>query len=104
MHGVDSADQRRAGPLRKNSPQARPSNNFATRTAPLQATVDFSKSAKPAKPPVPLVVIISVAAGDDGGESVIMTWTDPTATISPAASYPVNIWEEVGGGASYREQ
>jgi hypothetical protein len=62
-----------------------------------RATVDFSKSDKPAKPPVPLVVSVAVASGNDKTQSVIMTWTDPTKTISPSASFPLNMWEGVKG-------
>lgn len=61
-----------------------------------KATVDFSKSSKPAKPPVPLVVSVSSTKGAPDG-SIIMTWTDPTKTISPSASFPLNIWESVSG-------
>lgn len=62
-----------------------------------KATVDFSKSDKPGYPPVPLVVSVATASGNDGLHSVIMTWTDPTKTISPSAGFPVNMWEEVNG-------
>lgn len=68
-----------------------------------RATVDFSKTSKPAQPPVPLTVSVSVASSKGGGRSVIMTWTDPSKTISPASWYPLNLWMDVrnrGGGGT----
>jgi hypothetical protein len=60
-----------------------------------KATVDFSKSAKPKFPPVPLEVSISVASGNDRRDRFMLTFTDPSKTISPSATYPLNIWEGV---------
>jgi len=61
-----------------------------------KATVDFSKSSKPAKPPVPLVVSVT-STHDDVDGSIIMTYTDPSVTISPSPTFPLNIWESVSG-------
>jgi hypothetical protein len=60
-------------------------------TSTCQATVDFSKTTKPAKPPVPLVVTVAMQAGF-GGKGFVMTWRDPSSTISPSAAYPINMW------------
>ena len=60
-----------------------------------KATVDFSKSTKPKYPPVPLVVSVSVASGSDQRDRIMLTFTDPTATISPAPGFPLNIWEGI---------
>jgi len=60
-----------------------------------KATVDFSKSDKPAKPPVPLVVSMAMATDKTDCPRefcMIMTWTDPTMTISPSAGFPLNMW------------
>jgi len=59
------------------------------------ATVDFSTTAKPDQPPVPLRVAVSVLTGADKASRVIMTWTDPSGSLA-AAGYPLNIWEDVG--------
>jgi len=60
-----------------------------------KATVDFSKTAKPAKPPVPLEVSVSVAAGNDQINRVVMTFSDPTGTLNKIKTFPLNIWESV---------
>ena len=82
-----------------------------------KALIDFSKTSKPAKPPVPLVVSVAVAFSesrrpgegsvmspekkrengreDGSGRNVIMTWTDPSKTISTKAWYPLNLWMDV---------
>lgn len=60
-----------------------------------EATVDFSKSAKPKFPPVPLTASLSRASGKDARSRVVVTFTDPSKTIAPAAGYPLNIWESV---------
>jgi hypothetical protein len=64
-----------------------------------KATIDFSKSAKPKYPPVPLEVTISVASGNDHRDRIILTFRDPSKTISPSATYPLNIWESVAATA-----
>ena len=56
------------------------------------ATVDFSKSAKPDKPPVPLKATVRMASGG----RVLIEWTDPSATLNPDPAYPLNVWLTVG--------
>ena len=56
------------------------------------ATVDFSKSAKPDKPPVPLQATVRMASGG----RVLIEWTDPSGTLNPDAAYPLNVWLTVG--------
>ena len=52
------------------------------------AVVDFSKCAKPAKPPVPLRADVKrTTAGTQ-----IIEWTDPSGTLNPDPTYPLNIW------------
>jgi len=60
-----------------------------------KATVDFSKSTKPAKPPVPLEVSVSVASGNDQIKRFMMTYTDPSGTLNKIKTFPLNIWESV---------
>ena len=66
-------------------------------TAELDATtstalVDFSKSAKPDKPPVPLQATVRTASGG----RVLIEWTDPSGTLNPDPAYPLNVWLTVG--------
>ena len=56
------------------------------------ATVDFSQSAKPDKPPVPLQATVRLASGG----RVLIEWTDPSATLNPDPAYPLNVWLTVG--------
>ena len=56
------------------------------------ALVDFSKSAKPDKPPVPLQATVRTASGG----RVLIEWTDPSGTLNPDAAYPLNVWLTVG--------
>ena len=56
------------------------------------ATVDFSKSAKPDKPPVPLQATVRMASGG----RVLIEWTDPSGTLNPDPAYPLNVWLSVG--------
>mmetsp|Transcript_34306 Transcript_34306/g.103390 ORF Transcript_34306/g.103390 Transcript_34306/m.103390 type:complete len:240 (+) Transcript_34306:359-1078(+) len=70
-------------------------NTTASLDAACSATVDFSTTAKPDQPPVPLRVAVSVLTGADKASRVIMTWTDPSGSLA-AAGYPLNIWEDVG--------
>lgn len=63
------------------------------------ATIDFSKTAKPAKPPVPLVATFAEMSGPDAVGSVVVTWTDPTGTLNKDPAYPLNVWESVTGRA-----
>ena len=56
------------------------------------AVVDFSKSAKPDKPPVPLQATVRMASGG----RVLIEWTDPTGTLNPDPAYPLNVWLTVG--------
>jgi len=60
-----------------------------------KATIDFSKSAKPAFPPVPLLASVTVATGNDRRRRVVVTFTDPSKTLNPDPEYPLNIWESV---------
>lgn len=71
--------------------------NLTTKVDPktCKATVDFSKSAKPKFPPVPLVASISVATGNDRRPRFMLTYTDPTKTISPSPDFPLNMWESL---------
>jgi len=61
------------------------------------AVVDFSKTAKPQQPPVPLQVSVSVSFGNGqkSKDTVIMTWTDPSGTLNKDINYPLNVWEDV---------
>ena len=52
------------------------------------ATVDFSQSAKPDKPPVPLQATVRMASGG----RVLIEWTDPSGTLNPDPAYPLNVW------------
>jgi hypothetical protein len=66
-------------------------------TAELDATtstalVDFSKSSKPDKPPVPLQATVRTASGG----RVLIEWTDPSGTLNPDPAYPLNVWLSVG--------
>ena len=56
------------------------------------ALVDFSKSAKPDKPPVPLQATVRMASGG----RVLIEWTDPSGTVNPDPAYPLNVWLTVG--------
>ena len=56
------------------------------------AVVDFSKSAKPDKPPVPLQATVRMASGG----RVLIEWTDPSGTLNPDKTYPLNVWLTVG--------
>ena len=56
------------------------------------ALVDFSKSAKPDKPPVPLQATVRMASGG----RVLIEWTDPSGTLNPDPIYPLNVWLSVG--------
>ena len=56
------------------------------------ATVDFSKSAKLDKPPVPLEATVRTASGG----RVLIEWTDPSGTLNPDPAYPLNVWLSVG--------
>ena len=56
------------------------------------ALVDFSKSAKPDKPPVPLKATVRMASGG----RVLIEWTDPSRTLNPDPAYPLNVWLSVG--------
>ena len=56
------------------------------------AVVDFSKSAKPDKPPVPLQATVRMASGG----RVLIEWTDPSGTLNPDKTYPLNVWLSVG--------
>ena len=56
------------------------------------ALVDFSKSAKPDKPPVPLQATVRMASGG----RVLIEWTDPSGTLNPDPAYPLNVWLTVG--------
>ena len=56
------------------------------------ALVDFSKSAKPDKPPVPLQATVRTASGG----RVLIEWTDPSGTLNPDPAYPLNVWLSVG--------
>ena len=56
------------------------------------ATVDFSQSAKPDKPPVPLQATVRMASGG----RVLIDWTDPSRTLNPDPIYPLNVWLTVG--------
>ena len=56
------------------------------------ALVDFSKSAKPDKPPVPLKATVRMASGG----RVLIEWTDPSGTLNPDKTYPLNVWLSVG--------
>ena len=56
------------------------------------AVVDFSKSAKPDKPPVPLQATVRTASGG----RVLIEWTDPSGTLNPDPAYPLNVWLTVG--------
>ena len=56
------------------------------------ATVDFSQSAKPDKPPVPLQATVRMASGG----RVLIEWTDPSGTLNPDPAYPLNVWLTVG--------
>ena len=53
---------------------------------------DFSKCAKPDKPPVPLKATVRMASGG----RVLIEWTDPSATLNPDPAYPLNVWLTVG--------
>ena len=56
------------------------------------ALVDFSKSAKPDKPPVPLQATVRTASGG----RVLIEWTDPSGKLNPDKTYPLNVWLTVG--------
>ena len=56
------------------------------------ALVDFSKSAKPDKPPVPLQATVRTASGG----RVLIEWTDPSGKLNPDKTYPLNVWLSVG--------
>ena len=56
------------------------------------ALVDFSKSAKPDRPPVPLQATVRTASGG----RVLIEWTDPSGTLNPDPAYPLNAWMTVG--------
>ena len=56
------------------------------------ALVDFSKSAKPDRPPVPLQATVRTASGG----RVLIEWTDPSGTLNPDKTYPLNVWLSVG--------
>ena len=56
------------------------------------ALVDFSQSAKPDKPPVPLQATVRLASGGH----VLIEWTDPSGTLNPDPAYPLNVWLTVG--------
>jgi hypothetical protein len=58
-----------------------------------QATVNFNKTDKPAKPPVPLVVQLAPIYNDHG--AIVMIWTDPTKTVSKKKDRPINVWESI---------
>jgi hypothetical protein len=54
------------------------------------AVIDFSKTSKPAFPPVPLLA--EVFTSDDD----IMIWfSDPSATLNKNPEYPLTIWIKV---------
>ena len=56
------------------------------------ALVDFSQSAKPDKPPVPLQATVRTASGG----RVLIEWTDPSGKLNPDKTYPLNVWLSVG--------
>lgn len=56
------------------------------------ATVDFSKSAKPDQPPVPLMATLLATSGG----RILIEWTDPSGTLKPDPAYPLNVWITAG--------
>ena len=50
--------------------------------------VDFSKSNKPAHPPVPLRVALKQTTVG----TMLIEFTDPSGTLNNDTQYPLNIW------------
>lgn len=56
------------------------------------ATVDFSKSSKPAHPPVPLLAELKETSAGDR----LVQFSDPSGTLKPGQpNFPLNLWEEI---------
>jgi len=64
-------------------------NVTATLDDDCSAMIDFSKSDKPGYPPVPLKVAVYLESSID---TTILEYTDPSATLNPDSTYPLNLW------------
>jgi hypothetical protein len=55
-----------------------------------KAVIDFSKTSKPAFPPVPLLAEVFISDDD-----IMIGFSDPSATLNKNPEYPLNIWVKV---------
>ena len=59
------------------------------------AMIDFDVPGKPSPPPVPLLATFYIMKGAGDTKKTAMEFTDPSGTISPSTSLPLNLWVEL---------
>ena len=59
------------------------------------AMVDFDVPGKPSPPPVPLLLTFWTLNGVDDDQKTAMEFTDPSGTIAPSKTLPLNLWVEL---------
>ena len=59
------------------------------------AMIDFDVPGKPSPPPVPLLVTFRTMIGVGENRKTALEFTDPSGTIAPSKTLPLNLWVEL---------